>query len=107
MKRASWVCSLLTVVSGLAADWAQWRGPEFNGSSPETGLPAAWTKAEAKWVVDMPGPTASTPVIFGDRVFASTIDAKNQTLHALCVDRASGKVLWDKKTGDGDRKSVV
>lgn len=104
MKFAVLVGSLLTVGTALAADWAQWRGPDFNGSSPETGLPSKWTPEEALWAADMPGPSASPPVILGDRVFTSVIDAKAQTLHALCLDRKSGKVLWDKKTGDGIRR---
>lgn len=96
--------SLLTVVSIGAADWAQWRGPSFNGASTETGLPANWAKEDAVWALDMPGPSASTPVILGDHLFTSTIDAQNQTLHALCIDRKTGKIVWDKKTGDGIRR---
>lgn len=104
MKRAALVFSVLAFTSVFAADWAQWRGPEFNGSSPESGLPSQWSKQSARWALDMPGPSASTPVILGDRVFTSTIDAQNQTLHAICIDRPSGKILWDKKTGDGARR---
>lgn len=104
MKQAAFICSLLAAVSIGAGDWPQWRGPNFNGSSSETGLPAQWSKEEAAWALDMPGPSASTPVILGDRLFTSTIDAQNQTLHALCIDRKTGKILWDKKTGDGVRR---
>ena len=104
MKYVILIGSLLCAGEPFAADWAQWRGPEFNGSSPETALPSKWTPEQARWALDMPGPSASTPVILGDRVFTSVINAQSQTLHALCIDRASGKIVWDKKTGDGIRR---
>ena len=104
MKYAVLISSLLCAGAAFAADWAQWRGPEFNGSSTETGLPSKWTLEDARWTLDMPGPSASTPVILGDRVFTSVIDGQSQTLHALCIDRKSGKIIWDKKTGDGIRR---
>ena len=107
MKLTRIISALLTVsfsISIFAADWAQWRGPEFNGSSPETGLPSAWEKDQAKWSVDMPGPSASTPIIKGDKVFISTPDAETQTLHAMALDRKSGEILWKKEVGVGMRR---
>jgi outer membrane protein assembly factor BamB len=49
----------------------------------------------------MSGPSASTPIVLGNKVFVSSVDRENQSLHALCVDRANGKVLWQVKIGDG------
>lgn len=93
--------TLWPVLTALSADWPQWRGPNFNGSSPETGLPSQWTRESAAWALAMPGPSASTPVILGGHVFTSTVDAENKTMHALAIERATGKVLWDRRTGDG------
>ncbi|HEV8540947.1 MAG TPA: PQQ-binding-like beta-propeller repeat protein, partial [Verrucomicrobiae bacterium] len=93
--------SALSVVS---ADWSQWRGPNFNGSSPEKGLPSHWSKDKPVWVLDMPGPSASTPIIHGDHLFTSTVNEGDKTLHAICLDRKTGKVIWDNKTGDGIRR---
>jgi outer membrane protein assembly factor BamB len=101
MKYAQLVFSLLTVASTIAADWPQWRGPAFNGSSPEKNLPSKWAKDGPAWSVDMPGPSASTAVIMGDLVFTSTADIKNKTLHAICLDRKTGNIIWNNKTGDG------
>ena len=40
-----------------AADWPHWRGPDFNGSSPESGLPASFSPTNnIKWTADLPGP---------------------------------------------------
>jgi outer membrane protein assembly factor BamB len=49
----------------------------------------------------MSGPSASTPIVLGNKVFVSSVDRENQSLHALCVDRANGRVLWQVKIGDG------
>ena len=88
-----------------AANWGQWRGPEFNGSSPAKNLPVKFSKTEnIAWSLDMPGPSAATPVIWGDRVFVSSTDKTARSLLALCVDRKTGKVLWQKKVADGYRR---
>ena len=93
---------LLTLCcSAPAEDWPQWRGPHFNGSSAENGLPSAWSKETALWSVELPGPGAATPIIFGDRVFISTPDLASTTLRAMCLDRKTGKVLWNHQVGEG------
>lgn len=104
MKRSAFfsiVAAGSTFVTVLAADWPQWRGPNFNGFTEEKGLPVEFSKATASWTLDMPGPSASTPVVYGDKVFVSTVDSQNKTLHAMCLDRKTGKVVWNNKTGDG------
>ena len=52
----------------------------------------------------MSGPSASTPVIIGDRVFVSEPVESSQTLHAACLDRKSGKELWNNVAGEGLRR---
>lgn len=94
--------SFLLAVNAIAADWPQWRGPNFNGSSSEKNLPASWSKTEnIAWAVDLPGPSAATPVVWGDRVFVSSTDDQNKTLQALCIDRRTGRVLWSHKVAEG------
>src|SRR5262245_61060053 len=88
---------LLTSVPTHAANWANWRGPNYDGSSEEKNLPAAFSKTNnVKWVADMPGPSAATPVIWGDHVFISSTDDSAKTLRALALDRKAGKVLWNQ-----------
>ena len=102
MKQTAYILSLVAAAATtFAADWAQWRGPNFNGYTDEKGLPAEFSKETAAWSLDMPGPSASTPIVFGDKVFISTVDSENKALRAICIDRKNGKVLWNNKTGDG------
>ena len=96
------LCLTLSLLSVHAENWSQWRGPSFNGSSSETGLPTKFSKTEnVKWVVPMPGPSAATPIIWGDRVFVSSVDEQKKSICALCLDRQSGKTLWQHETGPG------
>ncbi len=85
---------------GVAGEnWAQWRGPQFNGSTDETNLPATWSKTDGiAWARRMPGPSASTPIVWGDRVFTSAVSAGGDLL-AMCLETRTGKVLWSHKTG--------
>lgn len=102
---------LLTGVSAAqAGDWPHWRGPHFNGSSEEKGLPATWSRTEGiAWRVELPGSSAATPIVWQDRVFIASTDAEEGKLVAICLDRASGKVLWQHDVAEGthrDRRST-
>lgn len=97
------VLSLIT--STMAANWPQWRGPDFNGSSPEKNLPTQWSKTKnVAWVLDMPGPAASTPVIWDNHVFVSSVDTRTKSTLAMAIDRRTGKVLWKQVVGVGDAR---
>jgi outer membrane protein assembly factor BamB len=92
----------MLAAAGWGEDWPHWRGPFFTGASSETNLPAQWSKAEnVAWTVELAGPSAATPVIWGQHVFLPTTDAAAKTLHAMAVDRRTGKLLWSHKIADG------
>jgi len=92
----------LLCTSVLAANWPHWRGPNFDGSSEEKNLPVEFSKTNnVKWVAILPGPSASTPIVWGDRVFLSSTDLKTKTLRALGLDRQSGKELWNVEIAQG------
>jgi len=99
------VCLAWAVWTGPTAtgeNWPQWRGPFFNGSTTETGLPDTWSKTEnVKWVAKMPGRGASTPVVWDDRVFVSALERGSKRLWALCLSRRDGQVLWRGNAGTG------
>lgn len=87
-----------------AENWPQWRGPSFNGSSPEKNLPEEWSKTNVTWNVSLPGPSAASPVVWEDHVFVSSTDLSNKTLLALAIDRRQGKVLWQHQIAEGIRR---
>jgi len=80
----------------LAEDWCQWRGPAFNGTSQETGLPDALGEEQRQWVIELPGPGEATPVICDGVIYLSGYDETNKTLFAMQVATESGEVFWSK-----------
>lgn len=85
-----------------AANWPGFRGPNQDGSSPETGLPEKFSKTDGiKWAADMPGPAASVPAVWGDHVFVSSSNPTTQKLMALCLNARTGKVRWSHEVTDG------
>jgi outer membrane protein assembly factor BamB len=84
-----------------AENWANWRGPLHNGSSPEKGLPEKFSQTEGvKWAVALPGSSAATPIIWGDHVFLTAADAKTNKQSALALDRRTGKERWRAEISD-------
>lgn len=91
---------LLLASPALADNWPQWRGPKNDGHSAEkTKLPSEWSDTKnVVWKVKMPGPGSSTPCIWGDRMFfTSMIDTD---VYLMCYDTA-GQEKWRKKMGGG------
>ncbi|HET6572463.1 MAG TPA: PQQ-binding-like beta-propeller repeat protein [Fimbriiglobus sp.] len=76
----------------LADNWPQWRGPKNDGHSAETGLPVEWgPDKNVVWKFEMPGPGESTPCVWGDRIFLTTVAGDDIVL--LCVG-TDGKEKW-------------
>jgi len=95
---------LITTVA-RSENWGHWRGPHFDGSSNEKNLPADFSKTQnVKWSTALPGTSAASPIIWDEHVFLSSTDEKTKSLRALCLDRKSGKVLWDHEVGVGYNK---
>src|SRR5207248_2845205 len=96
--RAYWISAACCVIAGVAhaGDWPGWRGPGGLGVSPERNVPAKWSATEnVRWKVPLPGTGASTPVVWGDRVFLTASDGRaSDRLHVLCFDRGDGRALW-------------
>ena len=83
-----------------AADWPQWRGPERNGISKETGLAKEWPKEGPKllWQAKEIGDGYSTPAVVGERLYLiSNKGLDNEYVHALST--ADGKEAWKTTIG--------
>lgn len=94
---------LATAVSSAAAteDWPRFRGPTGQGLSQETGLPQEWSAEKGlKWKQPIPGEGWSSPILWGDRVFVTSVSDRQTKARVLCLDRTSGKILWDQAVLD-------
>ncbi len=79
-----------------AADWPQFRGPGGQGHSDATNLPVTWSEKEnIKWKVPVAGLGWSSPAIQGDQIWITSAVDEGKILHALALDRATGKTLHD------------
>ncbi|MGI8603957.1 MAG: PQQ-binding-like beta-propeller repeat protein [Verrucomicrobiales bacterium] len=87
---------LMSLATALAENWPCFRGPSRQGVSGETHLPLSWDdKTHIKWKTAIPGAGWSSPIIWQDRVFVTAATADGTSCHVLCLDAASGGVLWD------------
>jgi outer membrane protein assembly factor BamB len=78
-----------------AADWPNWRGPNYNGISSETGWNAHWQDDEHKilWEASLGAGFASMAVSNGKVYAMGNIDDKDIL---YCFDEATGKEIWKK-----------
>jgi len=78
----------------FAADWHQFRGPGGQGHADAHDLPTRWSENEnVVWKVAIPGKGHSSPVVVNDQVWLTSAQEKGRSLRALCVNRASGKLI--------------
>ena len=103
--------------------WPQFRGLSAGVAENDPALPERWSTAEnIVWTLDMPGAGWSSPVVWGDHVFVTTVINSGQSeapkpglyfggerpastaphrwmVHD--VDFATGKVRWSKEVRNG------
>ncbi|MEN6336317.1 MAG: PQQ-binding-like beta-propeller repeat protein [Phycisphaerales bacterium] len=90
---------VFSMVAG-ATDWPQWRGPFFDGSTDDQGVPASWDSAKGvAWSSPLPGPSGATPIVSKGRVFVTSTVKGTPQFVALCFDASTGKLLWRKDVG--------
>jgi outer membrane protein assembly factor BamB len=102
------VCLFGSATAAYSDNWSQFRGPSGNATSSNSSVPTQWSETEnIAWKTRLPGRGASSPVIWEDRVFVTAFtgygmsddepgDKSDLRLHVICIDRHTGKLLWDK-----------
>jgi len=86
-------------------DWPNWRGPEQNGISRETGLIDSWdpdaegTEGNVLWKnTELGG--ISTPIVLRGKLYTtvrSEPGTKREGEKVVCVDAATGSKIWENK----------
>ncbi|MDE2906654.1 MAG: PQQ-binding-like beta-propeller repeat protein [Acidobacteriota bacterium] len=106
-------------------NWPHFRGPTLNAAVADNpDLPERWSTTEnVEWVTDIPGLGWSSPVVWGGRVFLTTVTAVGEFeqpkpgLYAprgrpepvplehdwrvYCLDLETGAVLWQRSVKSG------
>ena len=114
----------LTVAPGIAQTWPSFRGPFARGVADQQDLPTDWdvrTGRNIRWKAEVPGQGHSSPVVWGDRLFVTSVPRENppslrlgdsggidmaddkvsHTFWVSCLDAKDGKVLWSKAAHSG------
>ncbi|PYU95658.1 MAG: hypothetical protein DMG08_04450 [Acidobacteria bacterium] len=126
----AFVLCILAASLTRAANWPQWRGSAGTGVSTETRLPADWSSEKnIRWKTPIPGRGHSSPIVWGNRIFLTTdiegevvpgakavrhimqgTDFKHpdsagadrkHILKLICLDRDTGKILWERTAYEG------
>ena len=87
-----------------AMDWPDFRGPWHNGhaqapdSAEPAALPLTWSETgNIAWKTAIPHDGLSTPVILNGQVWLTTATADGRESFALCLDAATGEILFNEK----------
>ncbi len=79
-----------------ADDWPQWRGPNRDGISTETGLLGTWPEAGPTviWKAGGLGGGYSSPAIVGGKIFGTGYSNGEESVWALSL--TDGKEIWKR-----------
>ena len=94
------LCYVLFAVTPLltGSDWPEFRGPTHDGKSRAIGLPTEWREGKnVVWKTPIHDRGWSSPVVQGSQVWLTTATTDGQQMFVICVDRDSGKILYDEK----------
>jgi outer membrane protein assembly factor BamB len=99
------VLLLLSSVAVGAADpdWSRFRGPNGSGISTATNVPTEFGPAKNLiWRLPLPQ-GHSSPILHRDRIYltgfrpSTALRASGDTLVTIAIDRATGKILWERE----------
>ena len=92
--------------TAAAADWPGFRGGEAAGVGQGSGYAAEWNRqSNVTWRTVLDGEGWSSPVAAGGRVYLTSAVQRGGRwmLHALCLDAATGSILWNREVFSEDR----
>jgi outer membrane protein assembly factor BamB len=97
---------LIVQTMALAEPWPGWRGPRSDGTCLESNITANWDPTNAVWSAEIPGQGHSSPSVWNDRLCLTTALPATQDRILLCLDRASGKILWQQTVVQGPLEKI-
>lgn len=117
------VALAVTQLTAYAGQWPQFRGPGAMGVADSPTLPESWSHTQnVRWKTAIPGHGWSSPVVWGDRIFVTSVIASGQveapvkglyfggerpapkvehTWMVYAIDRTSGKIAWERAAHRG------
>ena len=122
--------SLIASITAVALNWAQFRGPGARGIGESQDLPDTWSATEnVAWKADIPGRGWSSPIVWGNKVFLTTVINAVETevpkkglymggnrldipttvhsWNAYCLDLATGEIIWERTLHQSNPDSPI
>ena len=98
MNRVFLAWILLINPAQADGNWPDYRGPNHDGSVNKSAkLPLDWSEEKnVKWKTAIHGRAWSSPVIWDDQIWLTTATSDGKKLTGICVDKNTGKILYDK-----------
>ena len=98
-RLAMMLTAVLWCATALAADWPEFLGPRGRGAATGQPIRTRWSESEGiAWKADLPGRGASSPIVIGDLVVVTASSgAKQDQLHIVAIDKASGRTVWHRR----------
>ncbi|MDA0813438.1 MAG: hypothetical protein O3C21_13750, partial [Verrucomicrobia bacterium] len=75
-------------------EWSRFRGPNGTGISNAKTIPFNIGNDVIDWSIKIKGIGHSSPVIFGDKIFLTSVVAADSERFVLCYS-TEGKKLWE------------
>src|SRR2546425_5041177 len=97
MKFLILCAAVLSATSLHAENWPMWRGPRLDGTSSEKNFPTKWSATDnIAWRTQLPGGGHASPIVWNDKVFTVGANPETQERLLFCLDRTTGKLLWQQ-----------
>ena len=99
-RAALWVnLTVLSVVPATANDWPDWRGPNRDGTSLETGLIATWSPDGENLAWRVPYGGRSGPIVNNGHVYIQNAVGEGENLQErlMAFDVSNGALLWQHR----------
>jgi outer membrane protein assembly factor BamB len=106
MKRYGSFATLIALLTAALAaqtpvntDWPQWRGPDRDGISKETGLLRQWPAGGPTqlWRVSNLGAGYGSVAATGDRLYVQMVTGRQSAVASL--NRTNGQIVWSRAIG--------
>lgn len=99
---------VLTAAAVGGENWPGWRGPRGDGTSLDQEVPVHWDAVKGEnlvWKVPLAGTGHAGPMIWDDRIFIVACNEESHERTLTCLDRPTGKTLWQKGVFRGPLES--
>ncbi len=89
--------------TGAFSDWPQWRGPNRDGVSDESGLLSEWPESGPTrlWQALGLGAGYGSLAVAGERIYLQMSVGQQSAVASL--DRSDGRLVWSRALGEGRR----